>query len=157
MERLWAPWRFKYVQKKNKGCIFCQANKSKQDKKNYVIYRSKFSFAIFNIFPYTNGHLMIAPYRHIKDLNKLKDDELLDLLKVLKILKINLDKILKPSGYNIGINIGKIAGAGVDKHLHIHIVPRWQGDVNFMPIFSNTKIISQSLNHLYNKLKKILK
>lgn len=157
MQRMWAPWRLKYVQKKTKSCIFCRAAKSKKDRKNYLVYRGKFAFAILNIFPYTNGHLMIAPYRHVKDLRQLNSQELLDLLEVLKIIKNKLDKLLKPAGYNIGINVGKAAGAGIENHLHIHIVPRWLGDINFMPIISETKVISQSLNDLYNNLRKTFK
>jgi ATP adenylyltransferase len=154
MKKLWAPWRLEYVQKKikNKGCIFCLAGKSWQDKKNYVVCRNKSAFAMLNIFPYTNGHIMVAPYRHVKELSQLSRDELLDLLELLNISQARLDKILSPEGYNIGANIGKSAGAGFDKHLHIHIVPRWKGDTNFMPIIFDTKIISQSLKSLYNKL-----
>jgi len=153
MKKLWAPWRLKYVKsKKSNGCIFCKARKSKQDKKNHVVYRSKCSFAILNLYPYTNGHIMVAPYRHVKDIDQLSRDELLDLFEVLKISKKLLDKTLEPHGYNIGINISRAAGAGFDKHIHIHIVPRWKGDVNFMPVFTDTKVISQSLNDLYNRL-----
>ena len=152
MNRIWAPWRIKYVQKKTKGCLFCRINKSGQDKKNYIVQRSKFSFSVLNIFPYTNGHIIIAPYRHFKDIEKLKKEELLDLLKLVKDSKRQLDKVLRPHAYNIGINLGKDAGAGCDKHLHIHIVPRWRGDVNFMPVISEAKIISQSLKSLYGKL-----
>jgi len=154
MEKLWAPWRLEYVQKKikHKGCIFCLAANSRQDGKNLVVYRNKSSFALLNLFPYTNGHIMVAPYRHVKELSQLSKDELLDLLELLNFSKFRLDKILTPEGYNIGMNIGKSAGAGFDKHLHIHIVPRWKGDTNFMPVIFDTKVISQSLKSLYNKL-----
>ncbi|MBM3252331.1 MAG: HIT domain-containing protein [Candidatus Omnitrophica bacterium] len=117
-----------------------------------VVYRNKSSFALLNLFPYTNGHIMVAPYRHVKELSQLSKDELLDLLELLNFSKFRLDKILTPEGYNIGMNIGKSAGAGFDKHLHIHIVPRWKGDTNFMPVIFDTKVISQSLKSLYNKL-----
>ncbi|MFH1655528.1 MAG: HIT domain-containing protein [Candidatus Omnitrophota bacterium] len=154
MKRLWAPWRIKYIQRKieNKGCIFCQAYKSKQDRKNYVVYRNKSSFSILNIFPYVNGHVMVVPNRHVKDIDLLNQEELMDLLEVLRISKQQLDKTLKPHGYNIGLNIGSAAGAGFDKHLHIHIVPRWKGDANFMPFICDTKVVSQSLKDLYNIL-----
>ncbi|MBM3248841.1 MAG: HIT domain-containing protein [Candidatus Omnitrophica bacterium] len=152
MNRIWAPWRIGYVQKKSKGCIFCRAAKSRLDKKYYVVYRSKFCFSILNVFPYNNGHIMIAPYRHRGDIADLTNDELLDLIKVLKISQRQLDKVLRPQAYNIGINIGKEAGAGFAGHLHVHIVPRWKGDANFMPVIFDTKIISQSLKQLHNKL-----
>lgn len=152
MKKLWAPWRIGYVQKLHKGCIFCQAAKSKLDKKNFVIHRSKFCFSVLNIFPYSNGHIMVAPYRHKGNLDDLSDEEMLDLIKMLKLTQKQLDKTLRPHAYNIGINIGKYAGAGFADHLHIHIVPRWKGDVNFMPVIFDTKVISQSLTELHKKL-----
>jgi len=152
MDRLWAPWRYKYFQKKSKECLFCSVNKNKRDKRNFVINRSKFSFSILNIYPYNNGHVIVAPYRHIKDLSSLADDEILDMIKLVNSTKKHLDILMKPNGYNIGMNIGKKAGAGFTGHLHIHIVPRWDGDANFMPVIFETKVISQSLKTLYNKL-----
>lgn len=154
MNKIWAPWRIKYIQKpKNKNCIFCLYSKNiKSDEKQFVIFRGKHSFSLLNIYPYNNGHFMVCPVRHVKDLEALKQEEALDLFEVLKKTKKIINKILRPKGYNIGINLGTVSGAGIDKHLHIHVVPRWQGDTNFMPIISNTKIISQSLIDLYNKL-----
>ncbi|HDN85819.1 MAG: HIT family hydrolase [Candidatus Omnitrophota bacterium] len=159
MEQLWAPWRIRYIQKdlkKKKGCIFCRAYRSKKDKDNFLILRTPHVLAILNIFPYNNGHLMVAPKRHIGDLEKLSVEESLELVKVVKSMISILKKVLKPDGFNIGMNIGKSAGAGIEKHLHIHIVPRWIGDTNFMPVCSNSKVISQSLNELYFKLKRCL-
>jgi len=109
---------------------------------------------MLNIFPYNNGHVMVAPNRHVASLDKLKEKELLELLKLINRTKNKLDKCLRPEGYNIGANIGRIAGAGFPGHVHIHIVPRWNGDTNFMPVIGNTKVISQSLQELYKKLKK---
>lgn len=159
MDKLWAPWRIKYIQNipKTKGCIFCQAKKSKNDKKPRVVLRTKYSFVILNTFPYNNGHLMVVPNRHVKNMEDLNDQEILDFNKTLIKIKKSLQKVLKPEGFNIGINLGKSAGAGVEGHLHIHIVPRWRGDTNFMPTLSNTKIVSQSLDELYVQLKKTLK
>jgi ATP adenylyltransferase len=159
MERLWAPWRTKYIQKINKGrkCIFCKANKDKDDKRNFLLLRSSYSLAILNIFPYNNGHIMVAPKRHIGNLEGLSQKELLDLINIVRKITKLLKKIVKPDGFNIGLNIGKGAGAGITNHLHIHIVPRWLEDTNFMPICSNTKVISQSLNELYMMIKKYLK
>ena len=155
MDKLWAPWRKGYITlKKPKGCIFCEKPKFKDDK-SYIITRSKFSFSMLNIFPYNNGHLMVAPFKHTKDLNKLNDEELLDLLKLLRKSCDLLDKALKPEGYNIGINVGEISGAGYAGHLHIHIVPRWKSDTNFMPVITDTKVIPESLDSVYRKLKYI--
>lgn len=157
MNRIWAPWRIKYVtQKKKKGCIFCNAFKGKKDKKNHIVLRSKKCFAIFNTFPYNNGHIMIVPNRHVPDLKDLDDKELLDMNKTIIQITSVLRKILKPDGFNIGINIGKAAGAGIAGHIHTHIVPRWAADTNFMPVLTDTKIISQSIEELYSKVKKEL-
>lgn len=109
--------------------------------------------ALLNIFPYNNGHVMVSTIRHIKDFSQLSELEIVDLFKVLNRAKVLLDKVLEPHGYNIGINISKIAGAGIPGHLHIHIVPRWKGDTNFMPVTGDTRVISQSLDELFKKLK----
>jgi ATP adenylyltransferase len=157
MRILWAPWRRKFVKKKkHKGCIFCEKIKSKNDKKNYVLYRGKYCFVMLNIYPYTNGHLMVAPYRHIKNLDELKKDELLELFEIVsKMVKI-LYKTHNIDGCNVGMNIGKAAGAGVEGHIHVHIVPRWFGDTNFLPIIDNTKVIPESLDETYKVLKKVV-
>ncbi|MCK9614562.1 MAG: HIT domain-containing protein [Candidatus Omnitrophica bacterium] len=153
MNKLWAPWRITYVSNtRAKGCILCKAFKEKKDKRNLVVLRSKHSFAILNTFPYNNGHVMVVSNRHVSSIEKLKDKEILDINKVLIKMLAALKATLKPAGFNVGINLGKVSGAGIDKHLHIHIVPRWLGDTNFMPVLSDTKIISQSLSELYKKL-----
>lgn len=153
VNRLWAPWRIDYIKgKKQKGCIFCKA--AKHAKGDYVIFKTKYSVALLNAFPYNNGHIMVAPRRHIKDITRLKEPEARDVFRSLKKIKRLLDKVLKPHGYNIGINISRSAGAGITGHIHIHIVPRWRGDTNFMTAVSGTKIISQSLGELYKQLKK---
>jgi len=152
MDRLWAPWRSKFVgKKKKKGCIFC-LKKSKKDNNRYIVKKSKFSFAILNIYPYNNGHVMVSPYRHIKDLTGLRDDELLDMMVLVRETQRLLEKKLKPHGFNIGINTGEVGGAGYRGHVHIHIVPRWSGDTNFMPIIGQTKVIPQSLKELHRLL-----
>ncbi len=154
-DRLWAPWRIKYVGvKKEKGCIFCAALKPHSG--DYVIFKSRSSFAMLNIFPYNNGHLLVSPRRHVRELSLLKDSEIVDLFRSLDKVKEALMKALKPQGFNIGINMGRPAGAGVTGHLHIHIVPRWDGDTNFMPALYGTKVISQSLQELRGILKKYL-
>jgi len=155
MDILWAPWRIKYIKaKKTKGCLFCEVAKdNKKDKKNFVFLRTKFFFSMLNLFPYNNGHTMVSPYRHIKDISYLKKfEEIVDLIFILNRTLELLKKRLKPEGFNLGINLGEIAGAGIPDHLHIHIVPRWKADTNFMPVISNSKVISQSLNELYRSL-----
>ena len=153
MSRLWAPWRIKYIRntKRQKICIFCANTRSKG--KNYVIFKTKYSFSMLNIFPYNNGHILVSPRRHIREFGQLKSLEILDLINSLNKAKELLDKVLKPDGYNIGINISRSAGAGITGHLHIHIVPRWIGDTNFMPVLYDTKIVSQSLDELHKQLK----
>jgi len=154
-KNLWAPWRITYLKsfgKKSKGCLFCRAARSQKDGSNYVFLRSKHAIGILNIFPYNNGHMMIAPQRHVNTLDLLKNEELCDIMEQVRVTTRRLDKILKPEGYNIGINIGRAAGAGIDRHLHVHIVPRWNGDTNFMPVCAGTKVISQSLGALYRQL-----
>lgn len=149
---LWAPWRLKYVQlKRQGGCIFCRAVKLRQ--KECIVFKTRHSICILNIFPYNNGHLMVAPVRHSADLSRLADAELLDLMRALNKAKGLLAKVLHPHAYNIGINVGRSAGAGITGHLHIHIVPRWNGDTNFMPVIHNTKVISESLDELCKRLK----
>ena len=155
MDKLWAPWRITYVSNTRlKGCIFCKAFKEKKDKKNFVVLRSDHSFAILNTFPYNNGHVMVVSKRHVSSIENLNDNEILDLNRVVTKMIRSLKIALNPAGFNVGMNLGKVAGAGIDKHLHIHIVPRWLGDTNFMPVLSDTKIISQSLSELYKKLTK---
>lgn len=161
MDKLWAPWRINYVssarkssRKKNEKCLFCRLLKARSDRKNLIVTRTDLSFSILNAYPYNNGHVMVAPLRHVADISDLKEQEALDLFNLLLESKAILAKVLKPQGYNVGINLGKISGAGVDKHLHIHIVPRWLGDTNFMPTVASAKVISQSLEELYKKLKK---
>jgi ATP adenylyltransferase len=155
MDKLWAPWRSKYIYlRKRAGCIFCGVKNEDSAKKRYILERSEHSFSILNLFPYNNGHVMVAPYRHVKSLELLSPEELLDIMKLVNKTKVLLDKKLKPHGYNIGLNIGKIAGAGYAGHLHIHIVPRWTGDTNFMPVTADSRVISESLDAMYRLLKK---
>ena len=167
MDKLWAPWRINYISSKikTKGCIFCQAKRlasrglalfsqsQKSRHNDYVIFKSKKSICLLNIYPYNNGHLLVSPLRHIADIELLSQEEILDMFECLKRAKALLQKVLKPQGYNIGFNLSRQAGAGITGHLHLHIVPRWVGDTNFMPVISNTKIISQSLNELSRLLK----
>lgn len=152
MKILWAPWRIKYILGKKEGCIFCDKVKENKDKENYVLLRGKNAFVMLNTFPYNNGHLIVAPYKHVPDLEGLEKDELSELMELVKTCTQILKKALKPEGFNVGINLGKVAGAGVEGHIHIHIVPRWGGDTSFISAVGNTKIIPESLDDTYNKL-----
>ena len=152
MDKLWAPWRVKYIRgKKEKGCIFCKALRKQSG--DYVIFKTPQAIAMLNIFPYNNGHMMVSPVRHINRLEQLTEEEALGLFNAVKKAQKLLTKVLKPQGFNIGLNLSRAAGAGITGHLHIHIVPRWVGDTNFMPTLSGTKIISQSLDELAKLLK----
>lgn len=153
MDRLWAPWRINYVsgKKKKKGCIFCQAKNSSSN--DYVIFKTQKSICLLNKYPYNNGHLLICPLRHISDIAKIKPEEILDIFQSLNRAQNLLAKVLKPQGYNLGFNLGRVAGAGITGHLHLHAVPRWLGDKNFMPSIAGTKVISQSLVELAKRLK----
>lgn len=156
MKILWSPWRIKYIEGFKKGyeCIFCIKPTNKNDKKNFILKRGNYSFVIMNIFPYNPGHLMVAPYRHIKELKDLNKEEIWEIIEFVKESIEVLKKAYSPHGFNIGINIGRTAGAGFEEHIHFHIVPRWEGDTNFMPVLCNTKIISEELRRTYRKLKK---
>ncbi len=159
MKKLWAPWRTVYINepaRRKQGCIFCLANKEKRDKKNLVLIRGEESFIIMNRFPYSNGHLMIAPYRHIGEIAELTTNEIIELFFLLNKGMSVIKKTMRPQAFNIGMNLGRIAGAGIEDHIHIHVVPRWSGDTNFMPILCETKVISEALICTYEKLKKVL-
>ena len=155
MDKIWAPWRSKYIYlRKKTRCIFCGAKKVRDSKKRYIVERTKHSFSMLNLFPYNNGHVMVSPYRHVKSMEDLSRAELTDLFELVNATTARLAKEFKPHGFNIGINIGRVAGAGFDGHVHVHIVPRWSGDSNFMPVVANTKVVSDSLDSVYNRLKK---
>jgi len=173
-KNLWAPWRIQYVQglgkeplaaEKNKtaagektGCFICHNLKHPQDdNENLVLWRTEKSIVILNRYPYNNGHLLIAPGRHIPDLEDATDEEMLEMIKLIRESQRALSPAIKPHGFNVGMNFGRCAGAGLPGHLHIHVVPRWDGDTNFMAVCSGTDVISQSLTDLLELLKKISK
>ena len=154
MEYLWAPWRIEYIKKaKEVGCIFCQKPAEESDAANYILYRGQKNFIIMNSYPYNPGHLMIAPYRHVANMDELTDEELGEHFKMVAKSTRILRQVFKPDGFNIGINLGRIAGAGIDKHIHTHIVPRWAGDTNFMPVMADTRVINEALGETYQKLR----
>jgi ATP adenylyltransferase len=140
------------LEEKLKGCLFCKKLRERKNKDNLILYQGQYGFIMMNKFPYNNGHIMVVPTRHCPDLDLLKDIEFRELFYLMKVSIQVLKKSLHPHGFNIGMNIGKVGGAGVDDHVHFHIVPRWTGDTNFMPILSETKIIPEYLNKTYEKL-----
>jgi len=153
MERLWAPWRIDYiVNTKPTGCIFCVPSERENDRQSLILCRTPFSLVMLNRYPYNNGHLMIAPFRHTADMDELSEEEMLDLFSTLRRCRKVLQEIASPQGFNIGINLGKAAGAGVDEHIHIHIVPRWNGDTNFMSVIGDLRVMPENLDRTYEKL-----
>lgn len=156
MQQLFAPWRETYITKvianQHKGCTFCRLLKEKKDAKNFIFIRGEYAFAVLNIYPYSNGHCLVLPYRHVNDIDKLSKDELAEMMAILIETKALLKKAVNAQGFNIGFNLGRLAGAGIPGHVHMHIVPRWKGDHNFMPITAGTKVISQSLDKIYKVL-----
>jgi len=159
-KNLWAPWRIEYIQhlSESSDCFICHnLENPENDDKNLVLWRSGRSIVILNRFPYNNGHLLIAPARHIPDLDQASDEELLELTKLVRESKKALSLAIKPHGFNVGMNFGRCGGAGLPDHFHIHIVPRWDGDTNFMNVCSDTNVISQSLTELLEQLKQISK
>lgn len=157
MNKLWSPWRSQYIDSFNTseskgGCIFCDAVKfDVEDKSNLLVHRAEHTFTILNLYPYNNGHLMVVPNRHIGEFNDLTNLESAEVMVELKLAKQALTAILNPEGFNVGANLGRVSGAGIDEHIHFHIVPRWNGDTNFMPVLGEVKVISQDL--LETKLK----
>jgi ATP adenylyltransferase len=142
---------------KNNGCIFCDKPQEKNDQKNLIVHRAKYSFVILNRYPYNSGHLLIVPYRHTAELNILSEREKVELFDLLTLSQEILYETMKPQGFNIGMNLGRTAGAGIKDHLHFHIVPRWDGDTNFMPVIGHTKVISEALEQTWEKLNKSFK
>ena len=154
MEHLWAPWRMEYIEsKKPEGCILCDKPEENDDASNYILYRGDKNFVIMNLYPYNPGHLMVVPYRHIDGLEELGDDELHEHWQIVARSLRVLREVFNPGGFNIGVNMGRAAGAGIEEHVHTHIVPRWHGDTNFMPVFGDTRVIPQALSETYDKLK----
>jgi len=156
METLHAPWRIEYILAKKpelKEGLFTRIAQSLDDVTNLVIARERTCFALLNAYPYNGGHIMVLPYKQVSDMNGLTDEELTDLWKLVRRCANALTSLMKADGFNIGANIGKVAGAGVVEHLHIHIVPRWHGDTNFMPVIANTSVVPEALVDIANKLR----
>ena len=154
MKRLWAPWRIEYILKeKAEGCILCDKPKEGNDPQNYILYRGDKNFIILNSYPYNPGHLLVAPYRHTGDLADLTEEERNEHFEMVSRSIRALKKAFNPGGFNVGANIGKVAGAGIDDHFHSHIVPRWQGDTNCMPVLADVRVLPQALAETYKILK----
>jgi ATP adenylyltransferase len=159
MEPLHAPWRIDYIlapKAADSENLFVRVAQDNDDEANYVIARDRTCYALLNAYPYTGGHLMVVPYKQAADLHGLTDEELTDLLKLTRRCQDALTEVMKPEGFNIGINLGKAAGAGVRTHLHIHVVPRWVGDTNFMPVLAGNTVVPQALRELAAKLRAVL-
>jgi ATP adenylyltransferase len=153
VETLWAPWRFEYFERSGTRDFLAEAARASDDAAHLVLLRRKNCFLIMNRYPYSVGHLMVVPYRKVRELRDLGENEIAELFSLLVRGQELLRQVMKAQGFNIGINVGECAGAGVPDHLHIHVVPRWSGDTNFMPILAGTRVLSQGLHDLYEKLK----
>ena len=156
MESLHAPWRIEYIlspKPKLEDSLFTRIGQSMEDEANYVIFRDRSCFALLNRYPYNGGHIMTVPYKQVCDLNGLTEDELADLWKLTRRCINALTAVMKPDGFNVGINLGKVAGAGIVEHLHIHVVPRWGGDTNFMPVIAQTGVVPEALKDVAAKLR----
>ncbi len=155
--RLWAPWRMKYIESAAAGeeeeCFLCKNPTLEDSSANLILHRGQHCFVIMNLYPYNNGHLMVAPYRHEMEFQNLTSEEIVEIGELTKMSLRALDETMHPHGFNVGWNLGRVAGAGVEEHLHQHIVPRWDGDTNFMPIIGETKVISESLQESWRRLK----
>jgi len=154
VKRLWAPWRMAYIKDaaKASGCLFCRTAKSGKDEGNLVVFRGRLGLVMMNRYPYNSGHLMVAPYRHVAAVETLTDRESAEMFRLAGRSVRILSRVMKPQGYNLGMNLGRVAGAGVLGHLHLHIVPRWSGDTNFMPLLGDTKVVAEALEATYKKL-----
>jgi ATP adenylyltransferase len=155
--RIWAPWRLEYVKDAAKDnedeCIFCAKPAADDDEANLIVHRGERCFVILNLFPYTNGHLMVAPYEHVGALQDLDAETVAELMSLGQSAMRRLEQVYSPQGYNVGFNQGRIAGAGFENHIHMHVVPRWGGDTNFMPVLADTRVMPQTLQQSYEALR----
>lgn len=154
MDYLWSPWRYRYISTADAatGCIFCTAAAEHKDEENLVVWRGRNLFVILNRYPYTSGHLMVVPYAHVATLEELPDETLAEIALATRDAEKHLRAIYRPEGLNIGMNIGKCAGAGIAGHVHTHVLPRWTGDANFMSVVGETRVLPEELNETYRKL-----
>jgi ATP adenylyltransferase len=154
MKQLWAPWRMPYLKEgEPKGCIFCEKTRRKDDRSDLILYRGRQTFVMMNLYPYSNGHLLVSPYRHVGSIEGLDLSTLTDLMRNTQRAIKALRLVFKPDAFNLGVNQGREAGAGIESHVHLHIVPRWNGDTNFMPVLTDTRVIPENLESTYDKLR----
>jgi ATP adenylyltransferase len=156
-QRIWAPWRLAYVKDATKDeeaqCIFCAKPRERDDEANLIVHRGELCFVVLNLFPYTNGHLMVAPYKHLASLADLDAETVAEMMTLAQRAIAILENVYEPQGFNVGFNQGRVAGAGVEHHIHMHVVPRWGGDTNFMPVLADTRVMPQSLAQSYAALR----
>jgi ATP adenylyltransferase len=161
MKKIWSPWRSEYIEtfknppgKKGKKSLFSLAHESRDDDRHLIVWRGKLCFVIMNLYPYNSGHLMVVPYRQTSQFEDLTAAELKEIMATVQRAMKALTRVMKPQGYNFGANIGRVSGAGIDDHVHFHIVPRWNGDTNFMPVLADAKVISEDMRSTLQKLRK---
>jgi|SRR5579884_2328361 len=155
MDWLWSPWRYRYLQQETPpGCFLCQAGAEKRDQETLVVHRAQHNFVILNRYPYTSGHLMVAPYEHVATLNEARPEALEEMMRLMRAAEAALAEAYKPKGFNLGMNIGEAAGAGVAGHIHMHVLPRWSGDVNFMTAVGETRVMPEELNATWEKVRR---
>ena len=154
MDRLWSPWRYQYVSRTvpDSVCVFCEKPAEQKDRENHILYRGEHSFVLLNLFPYTSGHLMIAPYRHVARMGEAGDQALIEMIRLAVDAERALTEVYRPHGLNIGMNLGECAGAGIAGHIHIHVLPRWMGDANFMTTVGETRVLPEDLDTTYERI-----
>lgn len=155
MQVLWAPWRMDYIRSDKEGqpCVFCPGEEREQDEERLILHVGRHCMVVMNRFPYNNGHLLVAPVRHVAGLEGLTDEEMLDLFRTVQGASDVLRDVMNPEGFNVGVNLGRVAGAGMEDHLHIHIVPRWNGDSNYMTVLGEVRVIPEHLRETYRILR----
>lgn len=157
MDHLWSPWRYQYVSQSRPpaGCIFCAKSSEQRDRENYIVHRGERNFVILNLYPYSTGHLMVAPYEHVGNLAATPEQTLEEMIRLARLAEIRLREVYNPHGFNLGMNLGESAGAGVPGHIHLHVLPRWSGDTNFMTAVGETRVVPEIPDVTYEKLKKV--
>jgi ATP adenylyltransferase len=155
MDHLWSPWRYQYVQKEKTGggCVFCKAAAAQRDEENFVVHRALRNFVILNLYPYSTGHLMVVPYEHVNTLVEASRETLEEMMLLVQLSQRNLQAIYRPAGFNLGMNLGESAGAGIAEHIHMHVLPRWPGDTNFMTTVAETRVLPEDLKVTWRKLR----
>ena len=159
MDRLWTPWRYQYIKGEtgektgDNGCVFCSLREVEDDERHFILHRARYNYIVLNLYPYISGHLLIVPYEHTADLDAASDETTGELMSLAKRCQTVLRDAYKPEGFNLGMNLGRSAGAGVAHHIHLHIMPRWTGDVNFMSTVGETRVIPEDLSTTYHKLR----